>query len=246
MTSPGLLQIQNISQAFQGKTILEKINLQIQAGSFVTVLGRSGSGKSTLLRILAGLDKPTSGSLQWPSHEAGKISFVFQEANLLDWRTAFENIQLPLELEKNLSKEQMRLRVEEVLLQLKLQDLRDLYPSQLSGGMKMRVSLARALVTKPRVLLLDEPFAALDEGTRFALQDLLLSLQQQEKMTVIFVTHSIFEAVYMSQRLIVLSPSGGTVIMDEVLDLPAVRRPELRTSEVLNQWARKVSERLHL
>ena len=238
------LTIQNLSQSFQGKKILEKMHLQIEQGSFVSILGRSGSGKSTLLRILAGLDEPASGSVQWPT-SVSKISFVFQDANLLEWRNVFKNVHLPLELESSaLSKDGKEKRVQETLQKLKLQDLQDLYPAQLSGGMKMRVSLARALVTNPQVLLLDEPFAALDEGTRFELQDLLLSLQQQQKMTVLFVTHSIFEAVYLSQRLLMLGPSLGTIIMDETLQLPTQRSTELRTSEALNQIARRVSLRL--
>lgn len=231
---PASLFVENISQTFsKNRKVLEDISLKIEAGSFVSLLGPSGCGKSTLLRLIAGIDLATSGQIVF-SEESPSKSFVFQEAQLLDWRTVSENIALPFELTpNNFSPSEVSQRVQEALTQVRLADAENLFPHQLSGGMKMRVSLARALVTRPHVLLLDEPFSALDEDTRFAMQDLLLDIWQKEKMTVLFVTHSLSEAVYLSQRVIRWSKDAKTLFDQNIMF--AQRGSDLRTSDQFNK-----------
>lgn len=231
---PTALFIENLNQTFpNNRKVLEDISLKIEAGSFVSLLGPSGCGKSTLLRLIAGLDLATSGKIEFSETRPSK-SFVFQEAQLLDWRTVSENIALPFELTPNhFSAAEISQRVQEALKQVRLSDAENLFPHQLSGGMKMRVSLARALVTRPQVLLLDEPFSALDEDTRFAMQDLLLDIWQKEKMTVLFVTHSLSEAVYLSQRVIRWSKGAKTIFDQNIMFTQ--RGSDLRTSDQFNK-----------
>ncbi|MNK08077.1 Aliphatic sulfonates import ATP-binding protein SsuB [compost metagenome] len=237
------IHIKDLSKTFNTKEVIKNMTLDIQASSFVSILGPSGCGKSTLLRLIAGLETPTSGEVILDGNVPGRFSFVFQEANLLPWRTVAENVQLPFELDAHLNLPELEIhkRVKEVLGQVQLAEAADLFPHELSGGMKMRVSLARALVSRPRLLLMDEPFAALDEATRFSMQDLLRDLWTNEKMTVVFVTHSVFESVYLSERIVRMGAPKGRIDLDMVIDLPEERTGGLRTSEALNKIAAVVS-----
>ena len=205
------IKVTNLSKSFEpGQKILSDINFSVNKGEILTILGPSGCGKSTILRILAGLDKPDSGN----SEVNDSISFVFQQPLLLEWRTALENVMIPLELagKKNVSKAM------ECLELVGLTGNSGKYPDQLSGGMKMRVSLARALVTEPQIMLLDEPFAALDEMTRERLNEELLNLRARKNMTVLFVTHNIFEAVFISDKIIILG--GEPAGIHEIIEVP--------------------------
>lgn len=245
MMKQGLkIQIKDLKKSFNDKTVIENMTMDIQPGSFVSVLGPSGCGKSTLLRLIAELEKPTSGQVVLDNDVPARFSFVFQEANLLPWRNVEENIQLPFELDPQLksSENEIHQRVQDVLKQVQLTEAAKLFPHELSGGMKMRVSLARALISRPRLLLMDEPFAALDETTRFSMQDLLRDLWMKERMTVVFVTHSVFESVYLSQRIVKMGRPHGAIEMDTVIDLPEERSAELRTSEALNRIAAFISQ----
>lgn len=219
------IQMTDLTKVFAGSgPVFEKpISLQIQSGEFVSILGPSGCGKSTLLRLIGGLESASSGQIHSPSN--AKKSFVFQEANLLPWRTCLQNVMLPLELKKEPSASTQAL---EVLSRVDLEDAKNLYPAELSGGMKMRVSLARALVNKPSLLLLDEPFSALDENTRFKLQEDLRKLWIELGMTVVFVTHSVSEAVFLSNRCLVLSKKPSRMILDHPIELPKERTEALR------------------
>jgi NitT/TauT family transport system ATP-binding protein len=218
--------------------VISGMDLRIDAGEFLAVLGPSGCGKSTLLRMIARLDEPDSGKIHMePGEERFATAFVFQDANLLPWRNVLDNAALPLELMgEGKAKRHERARAE--LEQVGLDDALYRYPAQLSGGMRMRVSLARALVTEPRLLLLDEPFAALDEITRFHLDEQLRELWQRRGMTVIFVTHSISEAAFLANRAVVLARRGGAIKLDRTLELPASRDNELRGDPRLGQEMR--------
>jgi NitT/TauT family transport system ATP-binding protein len=212
--------------------VLEQIDLELAAGSFVALVGPSGCGKSTLLRFISGLAKPSHGSISLVSAAKGgapRLAFVFQDAQLLPWRTALDNVALPLEL-GGVARAEARERARAPLTAVELSDVHDRYPDQLSGGMRMRVSIARALVTEPEVLLLDEPFAALDELTRQRLDERLRALWQARKMTVVFVTHALAEAAYLADRVLVMSRRPGKIVLDQRLDLPEQRALELRTS----------------
>lgn len=236
------IEIKDLHKSFGSKEILKNINLSIQEGSFVSILGSSGCGKSTLLRLIAGLETPTSGSIQNP---LAPVSYVFQGANLLPWRTALENVRLPGEVDhkNNPPKAELQDRPLEALEKVHLKESANLFPHELSGGMQMRVSLARALVTRPKILLLDEPFAALDEITRFEMQKQLLELWEKEKMTVVFVTHSFSEAAFLSERIIMLK-SPGHISQDLNVNYLGDRNDTLRTSPELNEIVRKLSEEL--
>lgn len=225
------LTLNAVHRAFPGGIVaVEKLDLQIDQGQFVAILGPSGSGKSTLLRMIAGLDQPTSGTIQTMGSVAGqtKTAYVFQDAHLLPWRTVLRNVALPLEL-IGMGQSQRLAAASFALEQVGLADAIDRYPSQLSGGMRMRVSLARALVTNPDLLLLDEPFAALDEITRQQLDEQLHHLWRKRGMTVIFVTHSIIEAAFLAERAIVLTSRPARIVIDHRLGLSELRQPALRT-----------------
>jgi NitT/TauT family transport system ATP-binding protein len=247
----GLLNLDNVSKAFANGTVaLQNVDLVIRPGEFLSLLGPSGCGKSTLLKLTAGLGRPTSGTIDWPqsAYDAQgepdrSIGFVFQEPTLLPWRTVHDNVYLPQML-AGVTRCNAQARVGEVLAQVGLAKFADAYPRQLSGGMKMRVSIARALVTRPRILLMDEPFAALDEITRSKLNNDLLELFARQKLTVIFVTHSVYESVYLSSRIVVLTSRPGRVSADLAVDVPYPRDEEFRTSPLYNSYCRVVSEAL--
>ncbi|HEY7090338.1 MAG TPA: ABC transporter ATP-binding protein [Tepidisphaeraceae bacterium] len=203
---------------------IARLDLHINPGEFVAILGPSGSGKSTLLRIIAGLDKPDEGQVHVSTRTP---AYVFQDAHLLPWRNVWRNVELPLEL-MGVGRSQRSQAAREAIENVGLSDAIFRYPAQLSGGMRMRVSLARALVTNPDLLLLDEPFAALDEITRHQLDEQLHQLWRARGMTVIFVTHSITEAAFLAQRAIVLTRRPARVVLDHVLNLPEQRSADLR------------------
>jgi len=228
--------IRDVSHSFSsGGPVLEKIDLELGRGSFVALLGPSGCGKSTLLRFISGLATPSQGSIELASPDStrpaagSRIAFVFQDAQLLPWRSVLDNVALPLEL-AGVERASARERARKPLADVELSDVLDRYPDQLSGGMRMRVSIARALVTEPELLLLDEPFAALDELTRQRLDERLRSLWLARKMTVIFVTHALAEAAYLADRALVMSRRPGKIVLDHALALPEVRTQDLRTS----------------
>lgn len=226
-----------------GVAAVRALDLDIKAGEFLAVLGPSGCGKSTALRMLAGLIPPSQGSIAWREERAaGDLSFVFQEPTLMPWATVFQNVWLPLKLAGTPARDASP-RVMDTLAQVGLSDFADAYPRQLSGGMRMRVSIARALVTAPRVLLMDEPFAALDEITRFRLNDDLIALWRELKMTVVFVTHSVFESVYLSQRVVVMSARPGRIVSELAIDA-AQRDAAFRTSAEYAAHCRVASEAL--
>ena len=226
-------------------TALEGLNLDVRAGEFLSLLGPSGCGKSTVLRLLAGLAAPTRGEIVWQA-DCPELGFVFQEPTLTPWSDVFTNVWLPLRL-AGVSKEKARPRIEEALEQVGLAGFAKAYPRQLSGGMKMRVSIARALVTRPTVLLMDEPFAALDEITRLKLNDDLAALRTSLGATVVFVTHSVFESVYLSDRIVVMAARPGRAVAEIIVDSPTETRQEgFRLCKEYADMCVQTSEALHL
>lgn len=231
-----------------GVMALGPLDLDVGKGEFVSLLGPSGCGKSTALRLIAGLSAPTSGSIGVSNHigqqgARNSIGFVFQEPTLMPWTSVRENVRLPLKL-AHAPVAKADARVDEALAQVGLSEFAAAYPRELSGGMKMRVSLARALVTDPDILLMDEPFAALDEITRFRLNNDLLALWRNLRKTVIFVTHSVFESVYLSQRVIVMTPRPGRIGAEIRIDAVEPRGEDFRTSADYAGLCRKVSHAL--
>ncbi len=226
-----------------GVAALGPLDLDIPRGEFVSLLGPSGCGKSTALRLIAGLSAATSGSVR-VAHRAARtkhsIGFVFQEPTLMPWTSVRENVRLPLML-AHAPRGEADARVGGALAQVGLAEFADAYPRELSGGMKMRVSLARALVTDPDILLMDEPFAALDEITRFRLNNDLLALWRSLSKTVVFVTHSVFESVYLSQRVIVMTPRPGRIAAEFRIDAAEPRTEDFRTSVEYAGYCREVS-----
>ena len=206
-----------VSKLYGTTTVLQHIDLTIAKGEFVSLIGPSGCGKSTLLKLISGLTAATDGSIQvdgmTPVNARETISYIFQDATLLPWRTVTSNVGLGLELE-GVSREVRKQKVQSLLDLVGLAHVARSYPRQLSGGMKMRVSVARALATRPRLLLLDEPFGALDEMTRDRLNEELLRLKTEQNWTAVFVTHSVAEAVFLSTRVIVLAPSPGRIAQE--------------------------------
>ncbi|OKO82040.1 nitrate ABC transporter ATPase [Bradyrhizobium sp. NAS96.2] len=249
--SRALLQLAGVSKTFTNRTLaLEGVDLTVRPGEFLTLLGASGCGKSTLLKMIAGLSAPTTGTIDWPTstYDARgepdrSLGFVFQEPTLLPWRTVFDNVYLPLML-GGARRRDVRERIMEVLAQVGLTRFADAYPRELSGGMRMRVSVARAMATNPRILLMDEPFAALDEITRTKLNNDLLQLFTKNNLTVIFVTHSVYESVYLSSRIAVMRARPGRMSTEIAISAPYPRNEDFRVSPVYNDYCRRASEAL--
>jgi NitT/TauT family transport system ATP-binding protein len=223
-----------------GTQALDDVDLTVNAGEFVTVVGPSGCGKSTLLRLASGLDKPTSGQVEVAS---GRVGYVFQDPTLLPWRTVRRNVELLAELE-NLPKDERRARVTEAISLVGLTGFEKHRPRSLSGGMRMRTSLARSLVLQPDVFLFDEPFGALDEMSRERLNDELLALFADRGFASLFITHSVAEAVYLSTRVVVMSPRPGHILGDVSVPFSYPRQPDMRYSEEFAKVAGEVSDLL--
>ena len=241
--APALVALRGVDKVYSnGVEALRGLDLAIHEGEFVSLLGPSGCGKSTVLRLIAGLGERSGGAMEWssPQHEIG---FVFQEPTLMPWASVFDNIYLPLRV-KGINKKESKSRVERAMEQVGLAGIGNAYPRELSGGMRMRVSIARALVAEPKVLLMDEPFAALDEITRFKLNDDLLGIWASQRWTVVFVTHSVFESVYLSTRILVMSARPGRVTSEVAVKVPSPRDPSFRTSNDYAEECRTVSARL--
>jgi NitT/TauT family transport system ATP-binding protein len=248
------VSLQGVAKTYgSGVAALVALDLKVRKGEFVALVGPSGCGKSTALRIIAGLTAPTSGEVRvsWHGGEGAPgqgisgqaIGFVFQEPTLMPWTSVRENVRLPLKLAR-VPAAQANARIDEALQRVGLLEFANSYPRELSGGMKMRVSLARALVTDPDILLMDEPFAALDEITRFRLNNDLLALWRNLRKTVIFVTHSVFESVYLSQRVMVMTQRPGRIAAEITVTALEPRGEEFRTSAAYADYCRKVSAAL--
>ncbi len=242
------IRLQAVSKRFtKGPQIIQSLSADIAPGEFVSIIGPSGCGKSTLLKLVAGLTPLSAGAIEIdgkaPAAARREISFIFQDPTLLPWRTVRSNIALPLDL-AGTPKPEIKRIVDEQLTLVGLDHVANHYPRQLSGGMKMRVSIARALASSPRVLLLDEPFAALDEISRDRLNEELLRLRQLHHWTVLFVTHSVAEAVFLSDRILVLAPHPGRLAHDLAIPLPHPRTAQTRTSAAFDQTVAEVSRTL--
>jgi NitT/TauT family transport system ATP-binding protein len=238
-----LVGVRGVSKVFaNGVQALANVSLGVQSGEFLSVVGPSGCGKSTLLRLIAGLIQPTAGTIDWPTGTAD-LGFVFQEPTLMPWATALANVALPLKLH-GLARREREARSAKALGDVGLTGFERAWPRELSGGMKMRVSIARALVTEPRLLLMDEPFAALDEITRHRLNADLLDLWQRTKVTIVFVTHSVFESVFLSQRIAVMAARPGRVLSELSIAAPYPRSAAFRTSVEYAAYCREASARL--
>jgi NitT/TauT family transport system ATP-binding protein len=242
---PALLQMADVSKVFNGTVkALNGMNLTLNEGDFLSLLGPSGCGKSTALRLIAGLMRPTSGRIIWNgAHDRGDIGVVFQEPTLMPWTTVAKNVWLPFRL-RGQSFASVQDRIANALELVGLQNFHNAYPRELSGGMKMRVSIARAFVTNPRLILMDEPFAALDEITRQKLNDDLLALKSKIGCTVLFVTHSVFESVFLSDRIVVMAARPGRVVQELAVDAPYPRDMAFRTSQAYAAHTHVVSDAL--
>ena len=245
-----LLELRAVEKRYDNGTLaLERVDLAVGKHEFLSLLGPSGCGKSTALKMIAGLSPVTSGSIAWADtsdkvgDHAKDISFVFQEPTLMPWTKVFENVWLPLRL-KGVSRAAAKPQVDAMLDKVGLAQFAHVYPRELSGGMKMRVSIARAMVTQPRLLLMDEPFAALDEMTRFKLNNDTLALWQAQQFTTIFVTHSVYESVYLSNRIIVMAARPGRIIADIAVDEPYPRSDAFRNTPRYAELCVKVSQAL--
>ncbi len=246
-TSP-IVSLHGVGKTFDNGTVaLAGLDLAVRDGEFVSLLGPSGCGKSTALRIIADLSDATTGTVEGPANGSSKgvgaIGFVFQDPTLLPWATVAANVLLPFKLASGVTA-QSRAAVAQALDHVGLSEFAGAYPRELSGGMKMRASIARALVTEPRLLLMDEPFAALDEITRFKLNDDLLALWRHLRRTVIFVTHSVFESVYLSQRVLVMTHRPGRVFTEFEIPASYPRDQRFRTSAEYAGFCRRVTEAL--
>ncbi len=239
----GAIRVENVSQVYGQKEseviALTNVSLDVEPGRFVVLVGPSGCGKSSLLMMMAGLRQPTSGSIlingkPIPRPDPDRIGVVFQEASLFPWLTAEENVQFPLEL-RHVPREERRQKAAEALALVGLEGFGKRYPHELSGGMKQRVSIARGLVQNPPVLLLDEPFAALDEQTRMSMGDELLRIWAATGKTIVFVTHSLTEAVYLADEVVVISARPGRIVERLEVNLPRPRTYEMLGGEVFGR-----------
>ncbi|MEH6388424.1 ABC transporter ATP-binding protein [Pseudomonas profundi] len=246
-----IIQVSDVHKVYANGTVaLQGAELDIRQGEFVSLLGPSGCGKSTLLRIMAGLGDVTTGQVRWweqnydvVGDKGRKLAFVFQNATLMPWARVRKNVSLPLDLEHE-SGPQANARIDEALQMVGLKGFDNAFPRELSGGMQMRASIARAMVTEPNLLLMDEPFGALDEMTRNKLNDDVLKLWQQNGWTVVFVTHSVYEAVYLSSRVVVMAARPGRIVDDIRIEQPYPRSPDFRVSTEFAGYCRQVSESL--
>ena len=242
------IELADVDKRFdRGVAAVTGLSAVIRAGQFVSLLGPSGCGKSTVLRLIAGLEQPTKGVVRVGGANAVPrrvaMSYVFQDPTLMPWAQVLDNVALPLRIGGS-SRRQARAAALEALAAVGLADRAHAYPAELSGGMKMRASIARALVTHPSILLLDEPFAALDEITRHRLNDELLAQWRAQAPTAVFVTHSVFEAVYLSQRVLVMGGRPGRLVADLSVALDYPRTPALRLEASFSQQCRAVSDAL--
>ncbi len=238
-----LLSLKAVAKTFDnGVKAVGPLNLDIREREFVSLVGPSGCGKSTALRLIAGLIVPTAGTVEFPSGRP-ELGFVFQEPTLMPWASALDNARLPLDL-KGTHRGEASDRAARALVRVGLAGFEKAFPRELSGGMKMRVSIARAIAAEPKLLLMDEPFAALDELTRQALNDDLLALWREDALTVIFVTHSVFESTYLSSRAVVMTPRPGRIAADIALAAPEPRDAHYRLSPEFGVEAAKVSAAL--
>lgn len=238
-----MLSFSSVSKTFDnGLEAIARIDLDIAQGQFLSLVGPSGCGKSTALRIAAGLIAPTTGTVAWPQGRP-QVGFVFQDATLMPWATVAGNVRLPLDL-GGLNRKEAEERAARAIKRVGLSGFEKSYPRELSGGMKMRASIARAIASKPKLLLMDEPFAALDELTRQALNDDLLKLAREDSMTVMFVTHSVYESSYLSSRVVVMTPRPGRIAADIHLSPPPLRDVSYRLTQEFADAAGKVSAAL--
>ena len=246
MTAP-LATLDSVAVRYPNGTLaLDRFSLDVRAGELVSLVGASGCGKSTALRVLAGLTEPTTGTVAWSDPAARRdLGIVFQDATLMPWASVIDNVWLPLRL-SGIPKREATGPITDALALVGLPDAGKLYPRELSGGMAMRVSIARALVSRPRLLLMDEPFAALDEITRHRLNDDLLAIREATGTAVAFVTHSVFEAAYLSDRIAVMrAPDGGPQVVGTVPGAGGGERPaDFRTTPVYSAIAREASAML--
>ena len=246
-----IVSLRGVDKTFaNGTTALSGLDLDIRTGEFVSLLGPSGCGKSTALRILAGLIEQSRGEVRWAgdatgfADHRGEIGFVFQEPTLMPWANVEDNVYLPLRL-RGVSKARAQDSIDSCLSLVGLDKFAEAYPRELSGGMKMRVSIARALSLRPKLLLMDEPFAALDEITRFKLNDDILRLQREFSCTIVFVTHSVYESAYLSSRIVVMAARPGRIIAEIDVEGPDVRTEEFRTTPLYADLCRRTSAALH-
>ncbi len=247
-SSPPIVEFRQATKRFgEGPVIIDGLTLVAHPGDFISLIGPSGCGKSTLLRLISGLSPLTEGELMVGGHPpelaARDLAYVFQEATLLPWLTVARNVEVPLRLRKVAAGDRAA-ACRRALELVRLHDLADRYPRQLSGGQKMRVSIARALTVSPRLLLLDEPFGALDEMTRDHLNEELLDIRQQQEWTAFFVTHSVAEAVFLSNRIVVMSANPGRIHREVTVDFPYPRTEETRQSEAYQHQVAEVSRLL--
>ncbi len=246
-----VVDISQVDKVYGNDTrALDKVDLTVRQGDFISLLGPSGCGKSTLLRIVAGLSKATGGDVKWWEQDYGvvgqpgrELCFVFQSPTLMPWARLDKNVRLPLDL-KHVKKSDSTPKVRDALKMVGLGEFEQSYPRELSGGMQMRASIARALVTDPSLCLMDEPFGALDEMTRNRLNDDILRLWQERNWTVIFVTHSVYEAVYLSNRIAVMAPRPGRIADELTIDAPYPRGNDFRNSDAYAEYCRRASHAL--
>lgn len=247
-----VLEVEDVNKIYGNGTVaLKGADLEVRQGEFVSLLGPSGCGKSTLLRIMAGLGDVTTGSVKWWEQEydvvgskGRKLAFVFQNATLMPWARVRKNVRLPLDLEHAGKSQEVDQKIDDALNLVGLKGFDTSFPRELSGGMQMRASIARAMITEPNLLLMDEPFGALDEMTRNKLNDDVLKLWEEKGWTIVFVTHSVYEAVYLSSRVVVMAARPGRIVDDITIDAPYPRSPDFRVSTEFAGYCRQVSQAL--
>ncbi|MFN2361437.1 MAG: ABC transporter ATP-binding protein [Marinobacter sp.] len=247
-----VLEVEGVDKVYGNGTVaLKRAGLTVRQGEFVSLLGPSGCGKSTLLRIMAGLGDVTTGSVKWWEQDydvvgskGRKLAFVFQNATLMPWARVRKNVRLPLDLEQAGKSSEVDQKIDDALRMVGLKGFDESFPRELSGGMQMRASIARAMITAPNLLLMDEPFGALDEMTRNKLNDDVLKLWKEKGWTIVFVTHSVYEAVYLSSRVVVMAARPGRIVDDITIDQPYPRSPDFRVSTEFAGYCRQVSQAL--